>query len=231
MAGERNQEFGNGGPMNGNSTRFNGAVMCGAILLAWLPGARAMLTENRPSSIHEPAGSLHAAQLLHAAESTEAARWQEILVARRPARIAALCEAFQRDFPGSAMREEARRIAAGAARAGSVQADVGLSGDFFDTAKGNATLSASLMGAARGSAGAAYDVAQAYAKGSQGVFASLYRQEQWLRFAAELGHARASWELAELYNGYGRVGDAAHYERRAVALGYKPPLRLPTRDY
>ncbi len=87
------------------------------------------------------------------------------------------------------------------------------------------------MGAARGDAEAAYRVARAYIEGRSGVFASLYRHEQWLRFAGELGHARASWELAQLLNTLGRVAEAAHYEKRAIGLGYKPPPRLSTRDY
>lgn len=218
--------------MNTNSLRLpSAAFLCGTTLLLWLPGAAAMLTDGRPGAFHEIVRSLPAARSQSSAEAAEAARWQEILTARRPSRIVALGEAYLREFPTGSMRDEARKLVTGAARALSLQYEVGLSGDFFESTKGDATLATNLMGAARGSPSAAFELAQAFGKGSHGVSPSLYRQEQWLRVAAELGHARASWELAELYNVYGRVGDAAHYERRALALGYKPPPRLPTRDY
>jgi TPR repeat protein len=214
--------------MNGHSMRAASTNLLGTMLLLWLSDAGAMLTDGRPGAFHEPARLL---QPVRPAETAEAVRWQEIQTARRPSRIAALCRAFLRDFPASAKAEDARSLAAGAARAQNLQYQVGLSGDYFEAIRGNATLAANLMGAARGSPGAAYEIAQAYGNGSHGTSASLYRHEQWMRFAAELGHARASWDLAQIYNAYGRVADAAHFEKRATEKGYKPPPRLSNRDY
>lgn len=218
--------------MNGNSMRLASANLVGTMLLLWQTDAGAMLTDGRPGAFHEIAGSLQMPrQPQRPAESAEAERWQKIQAARRPSRIAALCAGFLRDFPASSKIEEVRALAAGAARAQSLQYQVGLSGEYFETTRGDATLAANLMGAARGSPVAAYELAQAYGGGRHGVFPSLYRHEQWMRFAAELGHARASWDLAQIYNAYGRVADAAHFEKRATELGYKPPPRLSNRDY
>lgn len=163
--------------------------------------------------------------------ATEAARWREVVAAKRPERIATLSTAFQRDFPDSHALDEARQLAAGAARAHAIQRDVGLSGDFFDTAKGNGAFMTNLLNAARGDAAAAFEVSQAFGSGSSGIAANLHRQTQWLHFAAELGHPRASWDLAVRYNRDGRMAEAAHFESRAIVLGYKPPPRLPTRGY
>ena len=161
----------------------------------------------------------------------ELGRWTEISSVRRPSRIVELCVSFQRDYPHSTHRDEARALEAGASRAVTIKREVGLSGEFFETTRGDAAFDARLLGAARGDAEAAYGVAIAFGDGRSSVSASLYRHEQWLRFAAELGHARASWDLAQIYNAYGRVADAAHFEKRATELGYKPPPRLSNRDY
>lgn len=161
----------------------------------------------------------------------ELGRWTEISSVRRPSRVVELCASFQRDYPNSAHRDEARALEAGASRAVAIKREVGLTGEFFETTRGDAAFDARLLGAARGDAEAAYRVAVAFGDGKSGVSASLYRHEQWLRFAAELGHARASWDLAQIYNAYGRVADAAHFEKRATDLGYKPPPRLSNRDY
>ena len=161
----------------------------------------------------------------------ELGRWTEISSVRRPSRIVELCVSFQRDYPHSTHRDEARALEAGASRAVAIKREVGLTGEFFENTRGDAAFDARLLGAARGDAEAAYRVAVAFGDGKSGVSASLYRHEQWLRFAAELGHARASWDLAQIYNAYGRVADAAHFEKRATELGYKPPPRLSNRDY
>jgi len=63
------------------------------------------------------------------------------------------------------------------------------------------------------------------------VATNLRRTEQWLRFAAELGNGIASWELAEIYNHGGQLGDAVRFEKKALDLGYRPPPRLATRGY
>lgn len=161
----------------------------------------------------------------------ELQRWQAIQSARSPRRIAALARSFQRDFPKSERVAEARELEAGASRVSYLIVDVGLSAEFFSATRGNANFDTSLLGAARGDADAAFALARAFREGKAGVPAIPRRQEQWLRIAAELGHAGASWELAQLANWNGRIAEAAHYENRAIALGYRPPPRLSNRDY
>lgn len=161
----------------------------------------------------------------------EQQQWEAIQAARSPRRIVELSRAYQRKFPQGSMIAEARELEAGASRVKAILPDVGLSDEFFSTATGSADFSAKLLGAARGDADAALALARAYGEGKSGVTASLYRQEQWLRLAAELGHAEASWELAQIENRNGRVAEAAHYEKRALVFGYKPPPRLSNRDY
>lgn len=161
----------------------------------------------------------------------EEERWQEILAARRPSSIVALCDSFRVDFPESPRAVAASRMALSAYRAMRIKTDVGLSEEFFDATHGDAGLESGLRGAARGDAESAFQVARAFADGRSGVPANPYRHDQWLRFAADLGHAEAAWKLSQRYNLVGRVAEAAHYEARARDLGYKAPPRLSNRDY
>lgn len=193
-----------------------------------------LATEVLPAPAERPAPNDSAAAeppSHRIARAGETARWQEIQKMRRPTRIVALCKAFQRDFPKSAWRDEAKAIEAGAFRAMMIKRDIGLTGDFFETAKGDAAFNANLLAAARGDADAAHLVARAFADGKSGIPANKLRHRQLLHFAAELGHPGASWEMAQLYNLDGRIGEAAHFESRAISLGYKPPPRLSNRDY
>lgn len=163
--------------------------------------------------------------------ATELDHWQAIQVARSPSRVAELSRAFQRDYPQSTRRGEAWELEIGAMRASAIHRDVGLSAEFFEETRGDVSLEAKLLGAARGDADSAFGVARAFREGKSGVGVNARRHEQWLRIASELGHAGASWELAQLENRNGRVAEAAHYEKRAKALGYKPAPRLSNRDY
>ena len=208
------------------------AVFCGVALVA--PVTLAAPTERASANGPVAAASQSRARQPSAAKSSkqgEVARWQEIQTTRRPSRIVKLCKTFQHDFPESARREEVKALEAGAFRAVMIKRDVGLTGDFFETAKGNAGFNANLLAAARGDADGAYLAAGAFADGKSGVPANKQRHKQLLHFAAELGHPGASWEMAQLYNLDGRVADAAHFETRAVSLGYKPPPRLSNRGY
>jgi TPR repeat protein len=208
------------------------AVFSGVVLMA--PVTLAAPTERASANGPVAAASQSRARQPSTAKNSkqgEAARWQEIQSTRRPTRIVALCKAFQRDFPESTHRDEVKALEAGAFRAAMLKRDVGLTGDFFETTKGDAAFNANLLAAARGDADGAYLVARAFADGKSGVPANRNRQKQLLHFAAELGHPGASWEMAQLYNLDGRVGEAAHFETRAISLGYKPPPRLSNRDY
>lgn len=213
--------------MNRHALRSLSAMFCCSAL--WLPNAAATAVGGRPAPFGKLAGVSRS--LPQPTVATEFARWQEIRAARRPSRIVALCEAFSNDFPASPMRDDVRKLGGGAAKALSAQYDVGLSGDLFEAGGADPVLESRLAEAARGNAAAAFELAQAVGKGGFGEHSGNYRQERWLRFAAKLGHARASWELAELYNVHGRIAEAAHFEKRATELGYRPPPRLSTRGY
>jgi len=165
------------------------------------------------------------------AGETEAQRWKAIQNARRPSHILSLSEGYLQRHPDGPRREEVRQLASRAAKTLVIQHEVGLSGDLFDLAADDLDLDAEVSAAARGDADAAYRVTVACRAARFGPLQTQLRQEQWLRFAADLGHAQASWELAERYNVQGRVADAARYEKRAVTLGYKAAPRLSTRGY
>jgi hypothetical protein len=186
-------------------------------------GKKGRVKPKRPDSVPVTAPSAET-------EGMEEHR-QAILSARQPARLIRLIEEFERRFPGSDFAERARSFAAGASQALEIQRAVGLSGDFFEDVVDDAAYQDNLLGAVRGDMNAAYRIAVAYRDGTLGVAASTRRMEQWLRFSAELGHGRASWELAEIYNRGGFVADAARFEKKALDLGYSAPPRLPTRGY
>ncbi len=214
--------------MNRHALRSVSATLCCSVL--WLPNVSvAAAISGGPAPFGHLAGVSR--DLPQPIVATEQARWQEIRAARRPSRIVALCEAFSNDYPNSRLRADVQKLGDGAAKALSVQYDVGLSGDLFEAGGEDPVLASRLAEAARGNAAAAFELAQAVGKGRFGDYSGNYGQERWLRFAAKLGHARASWELAELYNIHGRIAEAAHFEKRATELGYKPPPRLSNRDY
>ena len=217
--------------MNAQRLLAGSALLCGvALMVADVLAAPAEHTATNalvaasPSRARQPS-------MAKSGMHSEATRWQEIQSARRPTYIVALCKSFQHDFPESARREEAKALEAGAFRAMMIKRDIGLTADFFETTKGDAAFNANILAAARGDADGAYLVARAFADGKSGVPADRNRRKQLLHFAAELGHPGASWEMAQLYNIDGRIAEAAHFETRAISLGYKPPPRLSNRDY
>ncbi len=149
----------------------------------------------------------------------------------QPARIVQLAEACETELLNDILIEEFRQIATDARRVLEVQRSVGLSADLFTHPEGDADFRALVRLAVRGDKQASYRIAQAYRVGQSGVLANPRRMEQWLRFSAELGDGRASWELAEHYNYGGLIADAAKYEKKAEDLGYRPAVRLPSRGY
>lgn len=158
-------------------------------------------------------------------------RWRAIQATAQPARLIRLIEEFERDFPVSRFSLEGRKLGTAARQALAIQRSVGLSAEFFDDPVGDTEFRKHLNAAVRGDSEAAYRIALAYRTGTAGVGVSFRRMEQWLRFSAELGSGRASWELAEIYNVSGLVADAARFEAKALELGYRPGIRLPTRGY
>jgi hypothetical protein len=158
-------------------------------------------------------------------------RWQVIQASLRPARLIRLCEQFEKDFPGSEFSQQIRVTVTGAKQALDSQRSAGLSSDLFEESAGDKGYRDDLIKALRGDKDSAHRIAIAYRDGSSGVAANPRRTEQWLRFAAELGNGIASWDLSEIYNQSGQVGDAARFEKKALDLGYRPPPRLATRGY
>lgn len=158
-------------------------------------------------------------------------RWRAIQATSQPTRLIRLVEEFERDFPASPFSLEGHKLGTAARRALAIQRSVGLSAEFFDDPVGDAEFRKRLNAAVRGDSEAAYRIALAYRSGTAGVGVSFRRMEQWLRFSAELGSGKASWELAEIYNVGGFVADAARFENKALELGYRPGIRLPTRGY
>lgn len=158
-------------------------------------------------------------------------RWQDVQVAVGPTKLLKLAEQFERDFPFSAVDQQNQALQVCAKKTLDIARTAGLSSDFFDEMVGDASYKSRLKSAVRGDKEAAYQLALAYQAGSAGVAKNARRAEQWLRFAADLDHAHASWQLAEIYNHEGLIADAARYEKKAADLGYPVPLRLPNRGY
>ena len=71
-------------------------------------------------------------------------------------------------------------------------------------------------------------IARLYRDGEGGVAANVVRYVGWMQYAAALGHAEASYELAVWYRKSSLPALAAPYEARAEELGFKPP---PTLDH
>lgn len=156
---------------------------------------------------------------------------ERIDAAIQPARTVKLAEECEREHPNDPLMEDIRRIASGARQAMEVQRAAGLSADIFEDTYGDVRLDDLIRRASRGDGDAAYQIARTYKDGRSGIAANTRRMEQWLRFSAELGNGRASWELAEFYNYGGLVADAARFEKKAQELGYNPGARLPSRGY
>lgn len=156
---------------------------------------------------------------------------QQIDREMQPARLVKLAEACERDLPGGPFSDELRRVAIGAKSAMEVQKLAGLSAEVFADQSGDRLFREAIGKAVRGDKEAAYELAQLFRNGQVGTEPNLRRMEQWLRFSAELGNGRASWELAEHYNYIGLIADAARFEKRAIEQGYQPAVRLPSRGY
>jgi hypothetical protein len=65
-----------------------------------------------------------------------------------------------------------------------------------------------------------------YRDGEGGTAVNLDRYVGWLQYAAALGHAEASYELAVHYRKTSLPALAAPYEARAEELGFKAPAAL-----
>lgn len=156
-------------------------------------------------------------------------RWQELQQAIRPDVLMKLSEAFAREFPDSKYSEADRSIQEGARRAFDAVRQARLSADALEEATGDVRYRNELTQALRGDKESAHRIAMMYKDGANGLPRNERRAEQWLRIAAELGSGNASWQVAQIYNRAGLVGDAARFESKAMEAGYRLPVRLPTK--
>lgn len=172
------------------------------------------------------AGERHASLYTAAME----ARWQKLQQTIRPDVLVKLSEEFEKDFPGSQYSQADKDIQAGARKAFQALRDARLSSGAIEEPSGDVAYRNKLTQALRGDKESAYHVAMMYMEGTHGLRRSERRAAQWLHIAAELGSADASWEVAQIYNIDGQVGEAARFEAKAVEAGYRVPARLSTRD-
>ncbi len=187
-------------------------------------GAKAMVSVRRQDSGPTSAAGEFAVMDAEACQ-------HQLRDAIQPVKLIRLAEECERLLPEGAIVEEIRRIASGARSAMEAQRLAGMTTELFEDSVGDGTMRELIARAVRGDMDAAYGIAQAYRSGKMGIERNPRRMEQWLLFSAELGKGRASWELAEHYNYGGLVSDAARFERKALDLGFRPPLRLPSRGY
>jgi len=157
----------------------------------------------------------------------EPALAQELLDARWPADIVAVGERYVASYPAgpqaAATRAELER--ARNTRRLLERADIRLyRGDFV--ARGAPSLHDDVRKAALADKEAAARVARLYRDGEGGIAANLDRYVGWMQYAAALGNAEASYELAVHYRKASLPALAAPYEARAEELGFKAPAAL-----
>lgn len=157
-------------------------------------------------------------------------RWEIVQTTIRPDLVVAMCEAFTRDFPNSRFARAEAILQTGARKALAATRIAQLSLDAIDDPAGDGEYRVNLTSAMRGEGDAAYAVATMYRQGTNGLPRDERRQEQWLYVAGELGRGDASWQLAEIYNRKGMVVEAARFEAKARATGYRVPARLPSKS-
>lgn len=157
-------------------------------------------------------------------------RWAKIQQTLRPDLLVKLSEAFAKDFPGSQHSAANEGLLSGAQKSLAALRAARLSATTVEEHSGDSGYRAELTGALRGDKDAAGRIAAMYRRGSNGLTGDAHRAEQWLHVAAELGNGNASWQVAQIYNRSGLMGDAAKFESKAVEAGFHLPVRLPTRD-
>lgn len=122
------------------------------------------------------------------------------------------------------LMDEGERKARAALRSARISADATVE------ASGNETYRTELANALRGERRGARQIAVMYRDGTNGLAANAHRAQQWLQVAADLGCGDSSWQVAQLYNAAGLVGEAAKFEAKAVAIGFRVPARLPSKS-
>lgn len=153
---------------------------------------------------------------------------QELQDARWPADIVVIAERYVASYPQgpAAVAARAELERARNTRRLLERSDIRLyRGDFL--ARGATTsLYDDVRKAALADKDAAARVARLYRDGDNGVAANPDRYVGWLQYAAALGNAPASYELALHYRKSDQPALAAPYEARAEELGFRPPPAL-----
>ena len=158
----------------------------------------------------------------------EPALSQELLDARWPADIVIVADRYVTSYPNGPSAASARSDMEKARNTKRLleRSDIRLyRGDFL--VRGAApTLYEDVRKAALADKDAAARMARLYRDGDGGVEANASRYVGWLQYAAALGNAPASYELAVYYRKADQPALAAPYEARAEELGFKAPSAL-----
>lgn len=207
---------------------------CKHVVIAAVFGIASVLSPVAANAADESSGRFMLAMAGHDSNPAQASaleqRWDALQHAVRPDAVIKLGEAFARDFPDSKYSEADQRLIDGARKVQAALRSARLSVDAIEDASGNEAYRTELVGAMHGERGAARRIALMYRDGTHGLSANLHRAQQWLQVAAELDCGDSSWQIAQFFNGIGQIGEAAKFEAKAVAFGYRVPARLPSRS-
>lgn len=158
----------------------------------------------------------------------EPALAQELLDARWPADIVAVGERYVASYPQGPYAASARAELERARNTRRLleRSDIRLYRGDFVARGASPTLDDDVRKAALADKDAAARVGRLYRDGEGGIQANTDRFVGWLQYAAALGNAAASYELAVHYRKSDQPALAAPYEARAEELGFKPPPAL-----
>jgi len=158
----------------------------------------------------------------------EPALAQELLDARWPADIVAVGERYVASYPQGpyAVTARAELERARNTRRLLERSDIRLYRGDFVARGASPTLYDDVRKAALADKEAAARVGQLYRDGDGGIPAHPDRYVGWMQYAAALGNAAASYELAVYYRKASLPALAAPYEARAEELGFKAPPAL-----
>jgi TPR repeat protein len=158
----------------------------------------------------------------------EPALAQELQDARWPADIVLIADRYVASYPygPSATAARAELDKARNTKRLLERSDIRLYRGDFLARDASPTLYDDVRKAALADKEAAARVARLYRDGDGGIPANVSRYVGWLQYAAALGNAPASYELAVYYRKADQPALAAPYEARAEELGFKAPTSL-----
>ena len=158
----------------------------------------------------------------------EPAMAQELLDARWPADIVAVGERYVASYPAGPYAATARAELDRARNTRRLleRSDIRLYRGDFVARGASPTLYDDVRKAALADKEAAARIGHLYRDGEGGIAANVDRYVGWLQYAAALGNAEASYELAVHYRKSSLPALAAPYEARAEELGFKAPAAL-----